>query len=127
MQKAAKADCRERLLQRKAETLANLGVKFDTLARLGAMADEDQAVISHEEFVSLRLNRLEWTNLRRINTALARLESGDYGICQECGEPVSPRRLEVIPWAEFCVSCQERQTEEQEQEASYIRELAGRS
>lgn len=116
-------DNREKLLRRKAETLANLGVKFDTLASLGRMAEEDQAVISHEEFVSLRLNRLEWNNLQRINAALVRLDSGEYGICQECGEPISRRRLEVIPWAEFCVTCQERQTEEQVEESGYVMEL----
>lgn len=127
MQTVATAACRERLLERKAETLAALGAKFDTLARLGSMPEEDQAVISHEEFVSLRVNRLEWDNLRRINAALARLERGGYGICQECGEPISPRRLEVIPWAEFCVSCQESQREEPEPEASYVAELAGHS
>lgn len=126
MKQGPEQDNRERLLKKKSETLANLGVKFDTLARLGRMAEEDQAVISHEEFVSLRLNRLEWTNLQRVNAALVRLDSGEYGICQECGEPISQRRLEVIPWAEFCVTCQERQTEEQEEEPAFEMELVRR-
>ncbi len=122
MKKSPLTGYREGLLKKREETLANLGMKCDTLASLGRMAEEDQAIISHEEFVSHRMNRLEWVNLRRINAALNRLEAGEYGICQECGEPISERRLQIIPWAEFCVHCQDRQSEDQEEEAPYALE-----
>ncbi len=38
--------------------------------------------------------------------ALERLEQGEYGVCSECGEPISPKRLAALPWAECCVTCQ---------------------
>ncbi len=45
---------------------------------------------------------------REINRALNRIEEGEYGICLECEEKISPKRLQAIPWATYCVSCQER-------------------
>lgn len=107
MNPALKKKYRERLSERRGECLAALGIKFDASARQGRVAEEDQAVIFHDEFISVHMNRLEWLNLRRIEAALERLERGEYGICEECGEAISPRRLEAIPWASLCVSCQE--------------------
>jgi RNA polymerase-binding transcription factor DksA len=45
--------------------------------------------------------------LRDVNRALARLGSGDYGICTKCDEAIDPRRLEAVPYAELCISCAE--------------------
>lgn len=45
---------------------------------------------------------------RAIQSALRRIEEGEYGICMECDEPISPKRLEAIPWAVYCVKCQEQ-------------------
>jgi len=45
---------------------------------------------------------------KKMLNALERLRSGEYGICQECGESIAPRRLEVIPEASTCVRCQDR-------------------
>lgn len=45
---------------------------------------------------------------KKVLEALERLRNGEYGICQECGEAISPRRLTVIPEASTCVRCQDR-------------------
>jgi len=45
--------------------------------------------------------------LNDIRGALARLDNGEYGICEDCEEPISPLRLKAIPWAVACVKCQE--------------------
>jgi len=45
--------------------------------------------------------------LSDVREALDNLENGDYGICEDCDELISPRRLEAIPWARVCVKCQE--------------------
>lgn len=45
------------------------------------------------------------TNLRRIAAALRRLDAGQYGDCQECDEPINPRRLEIDPAATLCIQC----------------------
>lgn len=44
--------------------------------------------------------------LERVNAALARLDSGTYGVCESCGKEISPRRLEALPYATLCVDCQ---------------------
>jgi len=98
----------QRLQQKRQEVLSGLGFKFDTMARMGRVAEDDQAQLSHDEFVSLHLNNLDYGQLRFIEEALDRLESGDYGICLACEEPIAAKRLAAIPWARYCVSCQEQ-------------------
>ena len=98
---------REMLLEKRAEVLSGLGVKFDTLARMGRVAEDDQAQFLSDESVSLHLNILDYAQLRLIEEALDRLDSGDYGICLSCEEPIAPKRLHAISWARYCVRCQE--------------------
>ena len=43
--------------------------------------------------------------LQRIEAALLRLDNGDYGYCVDCGDEIPPRRLEIDPAIERCVSC----------------------
>ena len=104
---ARTAAYRKVLLEKRKNVMAGLGIKFDTLAKMGRVAEEDQAQISHDEFISLRLNSLDYVQLRMIEEALDRIEAGDYGICLSCEEPIPPKRLEALPWAKFCVSCQQ--------------------
>ena len=106
-QAPGKASYRKMLHEKRRTVLSALGVKFDTLARLGRVAEDDQAQISHDEFVSLRLNGLDYAQLRMVEEALDRLDSGDYGICLSCEEEIAPKRLQAIPWARYCVTCQE--------------------
>jgi len=114
------AGLREKLLQKRADVLSSLGVKFDTLARMGRVADEDQAQISHEEFISLRRNLVQYEELRLVDEALDRLTTGGYGVCQACEEPIAPKRLEAVPWARYCLRCQERAVEEPAGEGRHL-------
>ena len=112
MRKAAKiAEPREThrtlLLQKRSSVLTSLGIKFDTRACMGRVADDDQAQISHDEFISLRMNSLDYKQLRMVEEALDRLESGDYGICLACDEPIAEKRLAALPWARYCVKCED--------------------
>jgi DnaK suppressor protein len=47
--------------------------------------------------------------LNRINIALRRIDSGLFGVCSECGEPINLKRLEAMPWTTYCLRCQEEQ------------------
>jgi len=98
---------RERLLEKREQVLAGLGIKFDTMARMGRVNEEDQAQISHDEFISLHLNSLDYGQLRLIEEALDRMDAGDYGVCLSCEEPIPAKRLAAVPWARYCVRCQE--------------------
>jgi DnaK suppressor protein len=95
------------LLEKRERVMAGLGIKFDTIAKMGRVAEEDQAQMSHDEFVSLHLNSLDYVQLRLIEEALDRIHSGDYGVCLACEEPIPAKRLHALPWARYCVSCQE--------------------
>jgi DnaK suppressor protein len=95
------------LLDKRERVMAGLGIKFDTLAKMGRVAEEDQAQMSHDEFVSLHLNSLDYVQLRLIEEALDRIGSGDYGICLSCEEAIPEKRLKALPWARYCVTCQE--------------------
>jgi|ERR1044071_53599 DnaK suppressor protein len=95
------------LLEKRERVMAGLGIKFDTLAKMGRVAEEDQAQMSHDEFVSLHLNSLDYVQLRLIEEALDRIQSGDYGICLSCEETIPEKRLKALPWARYCVVCQE--------------------
>src|SRR5215469_18652119 len=98
---------RQMLLTKREKVLAGLGIKFDTLAKMGRVAEEDQAQLSHDEFISLRLNSLDYVQLRMIEEALDRIEAGDYGVCLGCEEPIPAKRLQAVPWAKYCVACQQ--------------------
>jgi DnaK suppressor protein len=105
------------LLGKRAEVLSGLGNKFDTLARMGRVAEDDQAQFLSDESVSLHLNTLDYAQLRLIEEALDRLDSGDYGICLSCEDPIPPKRLNAVPWARYCVTCQEAGAEREWNEA----------
>jgi len=100
-------DPRATLIEKRASVLSGLGTRFDTRAGMGRVAEDDQAQLSHDEFVSLRMNGLDYNQLRLVEEALDRLDTGDYGICLSCDEPIADKRLRAIPWARYCVTCQD--------------------
>ena len=67
-------------------------------------ADDADALADHERTEMLVGNAQAM--LADINTALARLAAGSYGICTNCGREIDPRRLEALPWASLCIDCQ---------------------
>jgi DnaK suppressor protein len=107
LERRSYATYRRSLLEKRAQVLSSLGVKFDTIARMGRIAEEDQAQVTHDEFVSLRLNSLDYLQLRLVDEALDRMNSGEYGVCLRCEEPIPVKRLRVLSWARYCVHCQE--------------------
>ncbi len=44
---------------------------------------------------------------KAIETALDLLTAGDYGTCQDCGDPINPKRLQAFPWTALCILCGE--------------------
>jgi DnaK suppressor protein len=63
--------------------------------------------LMNREMVSRRLSS-ESTLLRRVDSAIRRIDAGNFGICLECEEEIPSRRLQVLPWADYCVPCQEK-------------------
>lgn len=65
----------------------------------------DEAATIYNKQILLTLNENERMRLRELDEALDRIESGTYGVCEECGEPVGLKRLGVRPVAKYCVPC----------------------
>jgi DnaK suppressor protein len=98
---------RQALLRKRAQILKALHLERGEATSDERVAEEDQGSIAHEEFVTMRLNRLDCAQLRMIDEALDRIESGDYGVCLSCEESIPDKRLMALPWARYCVPCQE--------------------
>jgi RNA polymerase-binding transcription factor len=49
----------------------------------------------------------EFNQLRDVRAALCRIEEGSFGICQKCDEEIHPKRLAAVPWAPYCIRCQQ--------------------
>jgi DnaK suppressor protein len=69
---------------------------------------EEGAQIEHEEYTLRRVGEVQRQQLDLIDAALARMASGDYGFCQDCGIDISAKRLEALPFALYCTDCATR-------------------
>ncbi len=79
------------------------------VARLDCPSDEgDLSQQSHEEWIFLNRNSLDVKLLRDVQEALRRAEHNTFGVCQECEQAISEKRLAAVPWAKYCVTCQEK-------------------
>lgn len=65
----------------------------------------DEAANIYNKQVLLSLNENERMRLQEVDESLDRIENGTYGICEECGGPISLKRLDVRPVAKYCVPC----------------------
>lgn len=74
-----------------------------------AVMDEgDMSVVDLAEDISLRQLSAHRETLIKIDTALIKLREGTYGICEECGDEINEKRLNILPFAIYCVDCQEK-------------------
>ncbi len=96
-------------LNRKLKDLTHdSGRTSDLIAeRLADPIEEVQSQVSAA--VTVSIINTDWVTQRAIEAALGRIQTGDYGICECCGEPIRPKRLNAIPWAALCVPCQSHQ------------------
>ena len=76
-----------------------------TVERSADQLDEIQAA-SQCALAVCSLDR-EFNQIRDARAALRRIQEGNFGICQECEEEIHPKRLAAVPWATFCIRCQE--------------------
>ena len=67
----------------------------------------DLAVRNYSKNVMLAVSENESRQLLLINEALERIADDEYGTCQNCEKAINPKRLNAVPWARYCLSCQE--------------------
>jgi len=73
----------------------------------GIQDTADEASNLYTQQVLMSLNENQRGMLREVDEALDRIEEGTYGICEGCGKPIAVRRLEIKPFAKYCVQCQD--------------------
>jgi len=73
----------------------------------------DQAVAELDSNFILRLRGREQKLLKKIDEAISRIESGSYGVCESCGNPIGMKRLEARPVTTLCIDCKTAQEEEE--------------
>lgn len=69
--------------------------------------DVDVAESAYEQEMAYLFKSRGQDELKIINVALKKIEKGEYGICDECGEKIAKKRLAAMPYSIFCVECQE--------------------
>ncbi|KAB2319556.1 RNA polymerase-binding protein DksA [Betaproteobacteria bacterium SCN1] len=109
MNNAQLAFFRARLETLRDEMLANAADTGEHLKENENFADpNDRATVEEENMLEQRVRDRERKLLKKINKALARIESGEFGYCLETGEPIGLPRLLARPTAEYSIEAQER-------------------
>ena len=96
-----------------------------TVERSADQLDEIQAA-SQRALAVCNLDR-EFNQLRDARAALRRIEEGSFGTCQECDQDIHPKRLAAVPWASYCIRCQEALDSNLEEIQAPSSDLLGRA
>lgn len=106
---------REHLIDEAKRTLTT-EMSIDAAER---MDEVDQASSEYMQSFSFRLRGRERYLMGKIEKALKKIDDGEFGLCEECEEPISLKRLQARPEAQLCIQCKEAQEKE---EAAYAEE-----
>ena len=110
MDKRKAKSYRDKLLERREGLVGQVQAAEAYSRERDAEATQDPADMAANAYTKELLMSMS-TNDRQlldsIDAALRRIEEGEYGKCDNCGEPIQEKRLEAVPWAQHCVTCQE--------------------
>lgn len=106
MKKALK-EVKQRLLDERASLIDKLKDNDLSVDDSETPDPVDLAVRNYSKNVMLAVSENESRQLALIDEALIRVEDEEYGQCQNCEQEINPKRLAAIPWARYCLSCQE--------------------
>jgi DnaK suppressor protein len=103
---------RQRLLVKRRELIN--GVRGANVKSLESTSDEiqdiaDQASSAYTKEFLLSIGDAERRTLKQVDEALYKIRQETYGLCEACGEMISERRLEALPFARLCIACQEEE------------------
>jgi len=118
-------EIREILLQMKKDILKTLEerVKSSDIASQREIGDIfDEADLEQTREFNLLLGTREKQKLEQIESALARMEKGEYGFCEDCGENIPLGRLKAMPFATLCVKCKSERESMEGPAALYVEE-----
>ena len=110
MNSRQRAKYRAQLEKKREELAAGFNAARDRGVRGAGEGDKDYidyAVSSYTKEFLLSLSDMERKQLVAVEDALTSIADGSYGTCSECEEEIEPKRLEAVPWARYCLECQE--------------------
>ena len=97
-------ECKEKLLTTKSNIMNRIKTSHEDFLSLDIGKDEvDLSVKNINESIYVSNNRRLKTLLTEIEIALARIQSGGFGLCEETSEPIEPQRLKAIPWTRLSI------------------------
>ncbi|MBP1708468.1 MAG: transcriptional regulator, TraR/DksA family [Deltaproteobacteria bacterium] len=99
---------RKLLLKEREEIIGDVKQSYESSQEVGQDGIQDigdEAANVYNKQILLTLNENERMRLKEVDEALDRIASKIYGTCEECGEPIGLKRLEVKPVAKYCVPC----------------------
>jgi DnaK suppressor protein len=106
--KARKSPYRNLLLKKRQELLAMAKGEPEALAFSLKTPDEVEfAIKTVVQHLTAATAELRSQLLKEVESALKRVASGTYGLCEGCGEDITPNRLKAVPWARYCLTCEE--------------------
>jgi DnaK suppressor protein len=105
----------KKILENKQDELEQIVRNRDaiTIEKSADALDEVQHAAERE--LAIRNLDRESNLLRNVRSALRRIDDGSFGICLHCEEEISPKRIAAVPWAPYCIQCQEQADRNQEQ------------
>lgn len=102
----------ENLRQESMRFLERLRHESRSLETDGTQDSADQCVANLSKESLFEQSSQKRTTLRLIEAALQRMTEGSFGICVACSDEIQTRRLQAVPWTQFCLSCQEELEDE---------------
>lgn len=98
---------RAQLLQKKQEIMADAGKTMTEMTDQTTNVPDpnDRATLESGRSFELRIRDRERKLLSKIDEAIARIDDGSYGICEDCGEEIGLKRLEARPVTTLCIDC----------------------
>ena len=105
-------DIKQKLQEEKEQILAELRAQAASSkdnSRKDVGDEVDSSVDEQERELSLLLRDRDRDRLESIEEAIQRMQTGDYGYCEECGDSIPQKRLMAMPLARMCVNCQQDQ------------------
>ncbi len=106
------------LLEKKKRIIENAQKTLDEEMTLDVADLPDEMDLASSEYLqsfTFRLRGREKTFLEKIDRALAKLDKGEFGVCESCGEEISQKRLEARPETTLCIKCKEEQEHDERQ------------
>ncbi len=98
----------KKILETKQDELEHLVRNRDAITIEKSADTLDEVQHASERELAIRNLDRESNLLRNVRSALRRIKDGSFGTCMHCEEEISPKRVAAVPWAPFCIQCQEQ-------------------